>query len=343
MNKSEVKIIKWLNLCCVFIFIMILVGGITRLTQSGLSMVDWRPIMGIIPPTNQLEWEESFNKYKIYPEYQKINQFKLMTLMDYKTIFYWEYLHRILGRIIGLLTLIPFLIFWIKGDIDKKFFYRILLIPLLVILQGLLGWYMVKSGLVNQPNVSHFRLGAHLLLAFFLFGYIYWIQLCLKNRFKLVRKFSINVLCSHINCLFFLYIAQILYGAFVAGTKSGHLWNTFPLMEGQLIPNGLFSLNPLHLNFFNNMKMIQFIHRVLGTFLMFYSMFFYFKSRNETYSYYTRFLFIALLIQFYIGITTLLLRVPIFMAITHQIIAVIILFILIKIKFLIVSRKPINI
>ena len=145
MNKSEVKIIKWLNLCCVFIFIMILVGGITRLTQSGLSMVDWRPIMGIIPPVNQLEWEESFNKYKTYPEYQKINQFKFMTLMDYKTIFYWEYLHRILGRIIGLLFILPFIVFCKRKYLDSKLQKHLLVAILLVVSQGILGWIMIEN------------------------------------------------------------------------------------------------------------------------------------------------------------------------------------------------------
>ena len=165
MNTVNKIVINWLYICLVMIFIMINIGGITRLTQSGLSMVDWKPLMGIIPPIGEEQWLDSFNQYKQYPEYQKINKFSMMTLSDYKFIFFWEYFHRIFGRIIGLTMIIPFLYFSLKGYLNKDISKKMIFSIFLVIFQGLLGWYMVKSGLVNVPHVSHFRLASHLLLA----------------------------------------------------------------------------------------------------------------------------------------------------------------------------------
>ena len=340
MKNKDIYIINWLNACCVLIFIMILIGGATRLTQSGLSMVDWKPLMGIIPPLNDNQWNDSFDKYKNYPEYQKINQFKNMSLSDYKTIFYWEYAHRMLGRIIGLFFIIPFIVFYRKKYIDDKLKKQILLAIFLVVFQGLLGWFMVKSGLVDNPHVSHYRLASHLLLAFLLIAYTYWIKLNIEKK-EQYSSFNKSIFI-HINLILILYTVQVLFGAFIAGTKAGLLWNTFPLMDGKIIPDGLLVLNPFYMNFFDNMKMFQFCHRLLGTFIVIYSGWFFVVSQDEFYNKYAGLLFMGFMIQFYIGIMTLLLKVPLMFGLLHQGIAVIVLLIIVHIKFLIINTKIID-
>ena len=336
----NVLIIRWINICCISVFIMILIGGTTRLTQSGLSMVDWKPLLGIIPPINNAQWEASFNEYKKYPEYQKINQFKHMNLSEYKSIYYWEYMHRLFGRLLGLLFIIPPILFFKKNYISKKMFLHCIVCMFIVISQGLLGWFMVKSGLVDDPHVSHYRLTAHLFLAFLLMGYSYWL------KFRLEKDKSdipcVKSSCFHINMIFILYVIQVLFGAFIAGTKAGLLWNTFPLMEGRLIPDGLLVLEPLYDNFLNNMKMFQFCHRLIGTALFLYTGLFFYTTRDEIYNKYTHFLFMLLLIQFYIGIMTLLLKVPVFLGVVHQGVAVLILLMILHIKFLLSDTEPIN-
>tara|TARA_Y100001970_G_scaffold41940_1_gene52121 strand:- start:22053 stop:23084 length:1032 start_codon:yes stop_codon:yes gene_type:complete len=342
MNKKSILLNRWLNVCCLLVFIMILVGGATRLTQSGLSMVDWKPLMGIVPPLNDNQWNASFNNYKKYPEYQKINQFKNMDLSDYKSIYYWEYSHRMLGRIIGLFFIIPFFILNYKGYLNRKIKIPLLISIFLVIFQGILGWFMVKSGLVNNPHVSHYRLASHLLLAFLLFGYIYWIKLNVQYVEDNNESINKKTLSKHVYFILILYVFQVLFGAFIAGTKAGLLWNTFPLMEGKLIPNGLWEIKPFYLNFFENMKMFQFSHRILGTIIMIYSGWFFVATQNEFYNKYSGLLFMAFLIQFYVGIMTLLLKVPLLFGVLHQGIGALILLILVHIQFLISNSKPIN-
>jgi len=340
MKKNDLYIIKWLNICCLFIFIMILVGGATRLTQSGLSMVDWKPIMGIIPPLNDAQWNESFDKYKKYPEYQKINQFRNMDLSQYKSIYYLEYAHRILGRIIGLLFILPFIVFCKRKYLDSKLQKHLLVAILLVVSQGVLGWIMVKSGLVENPHVSHYRLAAHLLLAFLLIGYTYWIKLNIENKKQnnnIKRSLSI-----HIKIIFILYVFQVLFGAFIAGTKAGLLWNTFPLMEGRVIPDGLLELTPFYINFFENMKMFQFCHRFLGAIIMIYSGWLFIISQGKFYNKYSGILFMAFIFQFYIGIMTLLLKVPLMFGLLHQGMAVLILLIIVHIHFLMINTQIIH-
>ena len=338
MKDTSTYIIKWLNICCILIFIMVLVGGVTRLTQSGLSMVHWKPIMGIIPPLNEQQWQISFNQYKKYPEYKEINQFQGMNLYQYKRIFYWEYAHRILGRIIGLFYILPFFVFIRKGYINNRFIKPIIFTILLIVVQGLFGWYMVKSGLVDNPHVSHFRLAVHLFLAFFLIAYTYWIKLSIENVNNNKKKFNLYF-SNLIKIMITLYVFQVLFGTFIAGTKAGLLWNTFPLIEGKLIPDGLFILKPIYNNFINNMKMFQFAHRLLGTILMLYAGWFYYVTKDESFNNESRFLFMLFLMQFYIGIMTLLLRVPVFMGVVHQGFAVIILLVMTRIIFFVYKDK----
>ena len=325
-------IVYWLDICCFFIVVMIVVGGITRLTQSGLSMVEWKPITGIFPPLNENQWQESFEKYKQFPEYKKITQFEPMDVSQYKSIYFWEYIHRMLGRIIGLLLICPFIFFYFKNYMNNKLIIRSVMFIFLVIFQGILGWYMVKSGLVNNPHVSHFRLSAHLLLAFFLLAYIFWTRISINSRPR--DNVNYNHL-RHINILLALFVIQVVFGAFIAGTKAGKLWNTFPLIEGYLFHPQLLSLEPLYMNFLNNMMMFQFVHRFLGIVIVVYGVYFFVLTSKEIYSKYTRFLFMVILIQFYLGIMTLLSQVEIQFAILHQFIAIAFLFILVKIKYLI--------
>jgi len=324
MNKY---VINWLYICLIMIFIMITIGGVTRLTQSGLSMVDWKLLMGIIPPLSEQQWLDSFNQYKQYPEYQKINQFSTMNLNDYKFIFFWEYFHRMFGRIIGLSMIIPFIYFSSKGYLNKYISKRMIFSILLVIFQGLLGWYMVKSGLVNVPHVSHFRLASHLLLAFFLIAYIYWIILSIQQKIYISNESQI-----YINILLFLYTLQLIYGAFIAGTKAGLLWNTYPLIEGKIIPNGLLAMNPIYLNFLNNMKTFQFIHRWIALILLVYSIYIYYKFHKESFNKNALLVIILFMMQFYVGVMTLVLKVPLFLGVLHQGIAVFILLSILKLK-----------
>ncbi len=255
----------WLRSVCLSVVIILVVGGITRLTCSGLSMVDWRPIAGILPPITDQQWNNVFMMYQESPEYQKVN--KGMSLDDFKFIFFWEYLHRILGRIVGLLCLVPYLWFLFRGKISGNLKLKGLCLNILVISQGLMGWYMVKSGLVNVPEVSHYRLAAHLSLAFSVFGLAWWMLLDLDK--KLDSKNNKNAVFFRPWAIGFLLLlcAQIAYGAFVSGMKAGYGFNTFPMMGNEWKPEGLFGLTPYWKNFLEDKFSVQFIHRWMGTVL----------------------------------------------------------------------------
>ncbi|MCK5916888.1 MAG: COX15/CtaA family protein, partial [Cocleimonas sp.] len=262
--KNERIIALWLFICCVTIFLMVILGGLTRLTGSGLSMVDWAPIMGIFPPLNQAEWLETFQRYQLFPEYKINNQ--MMDLAGFKSIYWFEYSHRILGRFIGLLFFFPMLFFFLKGWVKPSLKPKLIAMFILGGLQGLLGWYMVKSGLVDNPHVSQYRLVAHLGLALFVYAYILWIALGLFFQTNDQKNKPISVRCLKPYALFLslLVFTTLLSGGFVAGLKAGHVFNTFPLMNGQLVPDGLFAMEPIWLNFFENIMTVQFDHRVLA-------------------------------------------------------------------------------
>jgi len=219
------SIALWLLICCIAIFAMVVLGGVTRLTGSGLSMVEWEPLMGILPPLNQAEWESIFQKYQLYPEYQ-IKNFR-MTLMEFKTIFWFEYTHRLLGRAIGLIFFLPLIYFMIKGQVDKPLIPKLVTMFILGGLQGLLGWYMVKSGLIDQPHVSQYRLTAHLGLAFLIYAYIFWVALDLlfpkqnqDDGIAYLKYFSWMVTS--------LIFITAMSGGFVAGLKAGFFIILFP-------------------------------------------------------------------------------------------------------------------
>ena len=328
VSKDHRSIAIWLLVCCAVIFGMIILGGVTRLTGSGLSMVEWAPIMGILPPLNQAEWQETFKLYQQFPEYQLKNFH--MTLADFKSIFWFEYGHRLLGRSIGMIFLLPFLYFLFRGKIEKSLTPKLITMFILGGLQGLMGWYMVKSGLVNDPHVSQYRLTAHLGLAVFIYAYMLWVALgLLYPKFEDARENMTAKLTSLSLIVTGIIIITILSGGFVAGTHAGFAFNTFPLMNGKLIPDGLFEQSPLWRNFFENIVTVQFDHRVLATTLFLIIPTFWFKAGKLELTALARtgshLLLAALALQISLGISTLLLVVPVALAAAHQAGAIVLL------------------
>jgi len=312
----------WLLVCCALVFAMVVVGGVTRLTHSGLSIVEWQPIIGTIPPLSQNDWEVLFEKYHQTPQYKKVNLG--MSLEEFKGIFWWEYFHRLLGRVIGLAFFIPFLYFLARKAIDGPLGLKLTGIFLLGGLQGAMGWYMVKSGLVDNPHVSQYRLTAHLGLAFIIYAAMLRVALGLlfpigtsyygNGRLRGLRSFAIAITT--------LIFIMILSGGFVAGIRAGLAYNTFPLMNGHLIPPELFMLEPWYRNFFDNMATVQFNHRMIAWTLAILIPVFWFKSRSLPLPGSTRLacslLLLMLAVQVSLGIATLLLVVPLPLAAAHQ-------------------------
>jgi cytochrome c oxidase assembly protein subunit 15 len=311
----------WLLVVCALIFAMVVLGGVTRLTRSGLSMVEWSPIMGVVPPIGQEAWQETFDKYRQFPEYQKIN--KGMSLEAFKSIFWFEYSHRVLGRAIGLAFLIPFLFFWIKGYIKKPLVPKLVILFILGGLQGLLGWYMVKSGLVDKPHVSQYRLTAHLSAALLIYGYMFWVALdLLTGRNTLTESSGIRKLRRLGLITSITIVIMIISGGFVAGTKAGLVFNTFPLMSGQWLPPGGMSMAPWYMNFFENLATIQFNHRLFAVVLFLMVPVYWILARKLRLDRHTQLGFHALVLMLFIqlalGISTLLLVVPVWLGATHQ-------------------------
>ncbi|MCB0414190.1 MAG: COX15/CtaA family protein [Bdellovibrionales bacterium] len=313
------------------IFSTVVVGGLTRLTQSGLSMVQWKPIHGIVPPLNEQEWGEEFSLYQQSPEYKKKNQG--MSLDEFKYIFYWEYIHRVLGRLIGLVFFLPLVFFQLKGwlknislkvyGLPSRLSWKLWIGFMLGGSQGLLGWYMVKSGLIDNPHVSHYRLAAHLGLAFFIEAYLLWILFDLMSEVKnttMKMKRSIQVLAQ---ALLLVVGIQILYGAFTAGLHAGHNYNTFPKMKGDWIPEGLLAQIPIWTNFFESHLTVQFIHRSIAWLLMVlvFTLFFYSKKCSLSEKSKRAIWVVSGLfgVQFTLGILTLIHYVPVPLASLHQI------------------------
>lgn len=311
----------WLLICCLAIYAMVVLGGVTRLTGSGLSMVEWRPILGILPPLSHEQWEQTFAVYQQSPEFQKIN--RGMDLEGFKGIFWLEYFHRVLGRLIGAIFLIPLLYFMIRRRISKRLTPKLVAMFVLGGLQGLMGWYMVKSGLVQDPHVSQYRLTAHLGLAFVIYGYLFWLALDLLAPVTrsaprdATRGF--RWLAWAVTGLVFI---AALSGGFVAGLKAGWTYNTFPLMGDRLIPEGLIALEPVWKNLFENVTTVQFDHRLLATLLFILIPALWLWGRKIALSRTTRIglhlLVVTLFIQLALGISTLLLFVPISLATAHQ-------------------------
>ena len=320
-NKTQQHISIWLISACLLIFLMLIVGGITRLTHSGLSMVEWHIITGIIPPLTDTLWEEEFAKYQDFPEYQKLNQG--MTLAEFKFIFFWEYIHRLIGRMLGIFFIIPFSWFIIKKKLPPPLIKKLLIMFVLGGLQGLYGWYMVISGLIDIPYISHYRLTGHLILAFGLMAYILWTSLDInRDRFNKCTLNNFHKLRPVMHGIIAVILLQIIYGAITAGLKAGYGWNTFPKMAGQWVPMGLFPLSPWWKNLFEHQMTVQFIHRWLGCVLCLIIPGFWRYTRGLTLTpqqnvAVTLLLYIVI-IQFTLGMLTLIWVVPIWLGVLHQ-------------------------
>ena len=314
--QARKRIAVWLLFVCAMIFSMVVLGGVTRLTESGLSIVTWQPVMGVVPPLTHQAWEKEFSEYQAYPEYQKKN--KGMTLGEFKHIYWFEYCHRLLGRLIGAAFLLPLIYFWATGQVERRLKPRLAVAFVLGGLQGLLGWYMVESGLVDNPDVSPYRLTAHLGLAFIVYAYLFWIALGLLWG----RGRTWSRLAKGAACLTGLIFFQILLGGLVAGTNAGFVFNTWPDMAGSFVPKGIMFLHPWYMNFFANDATIQFQHRMIA-YLVVISVFVLYVNARWTAP--ARHAVLALnllagmvILQAALGILTLLLVVPIPVAAAHQ-------------------------
>lgn len=302
---------------------MVVVGGLTRLTHSGLSMVEWS-VTGSFPPTNQNDWQALFDKYKNSPEYKLIN-FDF-TIDDFKEIFWFEYIHRLIGRILGIVFVLPFAYFLMKKKIPDGFAKKLVFLLLIGGLQGLIGWYMVKSGLVKNPQVSHYRLAFHLITAFITFGFTFWFALDLiyPNKQSKINKNLLKLIMVFMGFL----VLQIVYGAFVAGLKAGYIYTTYPKMGNEWIPSLITEQKPIWLNFFEMHAGVQFLHRIIAIILLIISVIIYYKSNKYNISKKQKrnisLIPSLLFLQFILGIFTLIFSVPLFLAITHQTLAFVI-------------------
>jgi cytochrome c oxidase assembly protein subunit 15 len=311
----------WLLVCCTLIFAMVILGGVTRLTGSGLSMVEWKPVTGLLPPLGQDAWESEFDKYRGSPEYRMINVG--MDLDGFKNIYWLEYSHRLLGRSIGFAFLLPFLYFLARRRIASALTPRLLGLFLLGGLQGLMGWYMVKSGLVDNPHVSQYRLTAHLLLAFVIYGYMLWLALDLwYPRPSRPSQPAHERLRGPALGLTLWTLFTIASGGFVAGLKAGFAYNTFPLMDGHWIPRVMWLLDPWWHNLFENIATVQFNHRLLALLTLAGILAIWLAGRGAGLGARARLalhlLLAAGLLQVALGISTLLLHVPLSLAAAHQ-------------------------
>jgi len=324
-NKS---VIYWLLSGCILLFIMVTVGGITRLTNSGLSMTDWHLVTDTFPPLTDAKWQETFEEYKKFPEYQKINVHNDFTLSDYKFIYFWEWFHRFIGRIIGLVFVVPFVYFLIKKKLDKATIQKCVVLLGMGAFQGFLGWFMVKSGLIDNPDVSHFRLSLHLTFAFITFAYTLWVALDLIYPEKKEVVLPMRRL-AQITLVFLLI--QIIYGGFVAGLNAGLIHNHWPLMsDGQFLHESVkLEKDTWLLRFTEGKSGVQFVHRTMAYVVVGLIVFLYFKSKKYTLSSQQKnglhLLVLIVYLQFALGVLTLLYNVPLWMGLTHQIMAFILL------------------
>lgn len=322
--KTDKGVIYWLLTGCVMVFVMVVVGGITRLTGSGLSMTDWHLVTDTFPPMSEAAWQAAFDEYKKFPEYQKINSH--FTLSDYKFIYFWEWFHRFIARILGFVFLIPFFYFLIKKRLTQDTVLKCLTLLGMGAFQGFLGWFMVKSGLVdfNQPDVSHFRLSIHLTFAFLTFAYTFWVALDLIYA---GRQEVIAPLKKLARLTWIVVVIQIIWGGFVAGLDAGHVHNHWPMMsDGQFFHESIALEKPNWLLRFTEGKSgVQFMHRMLAYIVVALILTLYFRSKKYSLSTTQQrglnALLILVFIQVGLGIFTLLYSVPLWLGVTHQAVA----------------------
>ena len=307
------EIFYWLFTSSLLLILLIWVGGLTRLTGSGLSITEWEIFSGILPPLSQNKWNEYFELYKQIPEYKKINYG--MNIDEFKIIFWWEYIHRVLARILVLFYAVPLIYFFIKKKIQKNKIYFFSIILVLFFIQGFMGWYMVKSGLVSETDVSHFRLAAHLSLAIIIYSMIFWCLLNYKNQFKYNFKIS-SVL---IFILILMILVQIIWGAFTSGLNAGLLYQTWPLMNQNFIADDILLINIFSSESLNNPSYVQLLHRLFAYLIIIYTIliyFFHFRKTDAIKPF--KFIFIAIGIQILLGILTLISGLNIYIASLHQ-------------------------
>ena len=306
----------WLLVCAALTFLTLVVGGITRLTHSGLSIAEWQPLVGAMPPLSSEDWEQIFAKYRETPEFRLLNPG--MDLEGFKHIFWWEYVHRLLGRVIGLVFLVPFLWFFARRRLEPRLVWRLAGIFALGAAQGALGWYMVQSGLVDDPRVSHFRLTAHLGLALAIFAAELWIALeLLAPRATRPDRPALALAA--------VIFAMALTGGMVAGLRAGHAYNTFPLMNGHVVPPEMWLLEPWWANLLYNSATVQFAHRALFWLLAILVPLAWWRLRGTRARYAAHALLAAFVLQAAFGILTLLSGVPVALAAAHQAGAVLLL------------------
>lgn len=319
----------WFGSGAALTLLIVIVGGITRLTQSGLSIVEWAPLMGVVPPLDQAAWEEAFARYRQFPEYRNLRVG--MTLEEFRFIYFWEYLHRLLARAIGVVFLVPFVVFWARGYFNRPLLRRSLLLFALGGLQGFVGWFMVRSGLVDNPYVSHYRLALHLSIALCIFGLCVWLvrEMAVPAQRETAPAAGRRAGRGGILLLGALLGVQIVWGAFVAGLDAGLYFNTFPLMGGRLVPPGAWSLQPVLANLVENPATVQWVHRVLGTALLLAAVAVVGRAPPGVSDAGTRrmgALFLALLAtQYALGVLTVVYFVPVPLGVAHQAMAVVLL------------------
>ncbi len=319
-GRDRAMVRAWLAVVALMIVAMVVVGGATRMTQSGLSITEWQPIHGVIPPLNQAQWQEEFLKYQQIPQYQELN--KGMTLAAFKGIFWWEWSHRLLGRLIGAVVLLPLIFFWVTGRIEARLKPRLVALFLLGGLQGLVGWWMVTSGLSQRTSVSQYRLAIHLTFAALILAYTVWLA---RGLAPSPLSGSRQRLRGVAGLLVGLTFVQIFLGGLVAGLDAGLTYNTWPLMDGTLVPSGLFALSPWWRNLFESVLTVQFDHR-LGAYLLFTVAWAHaFQARYTPYARGALGLALLVTLQAMLGVTTLLMVVPLDVALTHQLGAMIVL------------------
>jgi len=309
----------WLIIVAALVFAMFLVGGATRLTQSGLSIVEWKPIAGTIPPLSEEAWMEEFAAYQAYPEYVKLNQG--MSLDEFKGIYWWEFWHRNLGRLIGLCFMLPLLFFIAKRRIPPDLKPRMFVLLILGAAQGALGWWMVASGLIDRPSVSHYRLAAHLAMAVLLLSALLWTAGQVLQARVLGEKKE-RILTPFMTGFTALIAIQLIWGAFVAGLDAGYLYNDWPLMAGHFTPEDMWRLSPAWLNFLDNQGGVQFIHRMIAYLLFFLAdiplLIAIFSKRPKCVITLSVGLAGLVFLQVLVGIITLMMVVPVSLGVLHQ-------------------------
>ncbi len=324
MKKYNKPVIIWLLSGCLLLFIMVVVGGITRLTNSGLSMTDWHLVTDTFPPLSQEKWEQAFEEYKKFPEYQKINIHNDFTLDDYQFIYFWEWFHRFIGRIIGLVFIVPFVYFLIKKQLSSETIRKCIVLLGMGGFQGFLGWFMVRSGLIDNPDVSHFRLSLHLTFAFITFAYTLWVALDIIYPNKLIAIVPLRKIAR---LAFVSLLIQIIYGGFVAGLNAGLIHNHWPLMsDGQFIHDSVFiEQQTLFLNLIEGKSGVQFVHRTLAYVVVGLILTLYFKSKKHALNSLQKkginALVLIVFVQFGLGVFTLLYQVPLWLGLAHQVTA----------------------